>query len=115
MARPLLRSHAMPTQPTSALMLAEGLSRDYLLHHRVCPMALADTGGITVAVAPDAILDALDDIALVYRRPVTAQPTAAPEVERLIERLTTQTERTIELERANAGDDDLTADVRDLA
>jgi type II secretory ATPase GspE/PulE/Tfp pilus assembly ATPase PilB-like protein len=105
----------MPTPTTHRIGLAEGLSRDYLLHHRVCPTAIAETGDLLVSVAPGALLDALDDIALVYRKHVTTEDVSGPEVDRLIERLTTQSERTIELERANAGDDDMAADVRDLA
>jgi len=107
-----------------SLALADGLSREYLLHHRVCPTALsADGARLVVATAPDALLDALDDLAVAYRcAEVEREPTPAPDVERLIERLTTQAERAIELARVDAGgasgdgeDDAFAADVRDLA
>jgi general secretion pathway protein E len=76
---------------------------------------LADDGALVVATAPDALLDALDDIARAYERQVRAEPAAAADVEQLIERLTTTSDRAIELARVGAMDDDLAADVRDLA
>ena len=102
---------------TAALSLAEGLSREFLLHHRLCPKELASDGTIIVALAPDARREALDDVAFAYRRSVQTEDSTADEVERLIERLTTQAGRSIELERADAdtANDGLTADVRDLA
>jgi general secretion pathway protein E len=99
--------------------LASGVSREYLLHHRVCPHSLADDGALVVAVAPDALLpEALDDLSIAYDSPVVPESAPAEEVERLIERLSTRTERTLELERAGSDDeldDSLTADARDLA
>ena len=97
------------------MMLADSISREYLVHHRVCPKAFGPDGAIIVAVAPNAILDALNDIAFAYRCQVTTEVTPEEEVERLIERLTNRTERSIELARADGELDDLTADVRDLA
>ena len=108
----------MVNAPTATMHLAEGLSREYLLHHRLCPKAFAPDGTLIVAAAPDAFLDALDDIRFVYRCGTRTEETPSEEVDRLIERLTTQTERSIELARVDAGDesgDDLTTDVRDLA
>jgi general secretion pathway protein E len=102
-------------QTERALTLAAGLSREYLLHHKVCPRRVADDGTLIVAVAPDAILDALDDIASVYHQPVKAEETAVADVERLIERITTTSERTIELARIESLEEDPAADVRDLA
>jgi type II secretory ATPase GspE/PulE/Tfp pilus assembly ATPase PilB-like protein len=110
---------AMLTPLASELHLADGLSREYLLHHRVCPSRVAEDGSLVVAVAPDALLDALDDIGYAYRCQVAAQQVTADEVHRLIERLTTRAERLIELQRVDGadgdGDDGLTTDVRDLA
>jgi type II secretory ATPase GspE/PulE/Tfp pilus assembly ATPase PilB-like protein len=108
---------------TTPFVLAEGLSREFLLHHRLCPKERRDDGTIVVAVAPDAARDALDDVAFVYRSPVLAEEVKGDEVDRLIERLTTNAERAIELvgesalARVQSGlvEDDLTTDVRDLA
>jgi general secretion pathway protein E len=97
------------------LSLAEGLSREYLFHHRLCPRRIAENGDLVVTAAPDALLDGLGEIALAYGRAAVAEPAPAEEVERLTERLTARAERGIELARAHADGDDATADVRDLA
>ena len=104
-----------PVAPPIAL--ADGVSRDYLIHHRLCPKALSDDGHLVVDVAPNAFRDALDDLSFAYRRTVVVEEVTTDEVERLIERLTTRSERSIELARIDSeGEDDTgTADVRDLA
>jgi general secretion pathway protein E len=106
----------------SPLALAEGLSREFLLHHRLCPKGRRDDGTIVVAVAPDVSKNALDDIAFVYRSPVATEEVNGDEVDLLIERLTTSADRAIELVAGNGPErdsgrqeDDLTTDVRDLA
>ena len=107
---------------SSSFALAEGLSREFLLHHRLCPTERRDDGTIVVAVAPDAVRNALDEVAFVYRAPVVVEEVKGDEVDRLIERLMTRTERAIELMADNElrgelalTDGDLTTDVRDLA
>jgi len=95
--------------------LAEGLSRDFLLHHRCCPVELTADGAVLVAVAPGAAREALDDIAVAYQRAVLPSEVTAEELERLIERITTRSERGIQLERDADADDESTTDVRDLA
>ncbi len=99
--------------------LATGISREYLLHHHVCPRSRRDGGTVVVAVAPDALLpEALDDLSIAYGAAVIPEPESTEEVERLIALLPTSIETTVELERANtddALDDPLTADARDLA
>ncbi|MGH7679898.1 MAG: hypothetical protein ACRENU_15615 [Gemmatimonadaceae bacterium] len=62
----------MPTQfiDGSRVRLRESLSRDFLLHHRVCPRAVADDGALVVATGPDALEEALDDLRNLYGRPV---------------------------------------------
>ena len=109
----------MQSTPSPALTLAEGLSREFLIHHHVCPKERRNDGTIVVAVAPDALLDALDDVGLVYRAPVAAEPSTAAEVDQMIERLAARTERALEVMDAGSADenlaDDATADVRDLA
>jgi general secretion pathway protein E len=107
---------------SGAIALAEGVSREYLVHHRVCPLAMGTDGVLHVATAPDAHLpEALDDLAVAYRCAVRAEPAPADEVERLIARLATQAEAVVELTRVDGGlegalaADEFTADVRDLA
>jgi type II secretory ATPase GspE/PulE/Tfp pilus assembly ATPase PilB-like protein len=110
---------APPMSPP--FVLADGLSREFLLHHRLCPKTRRDDGTIIVGVAPGHIRDALDDIAFVYRAAVAVEEASDDEVDQLIERLTTSSERSVELlERARitvstTDDDESTADVRDLA
>ena len=100
--------------PPRELPLAEGLSREFLFHHRLCPRGVSAAGELVVAAAPDALLDALDELAYAYGLPARAESAPAEEVERLIERLATRAEKSIELAQVHANDD-LAADVRDLA
>ena len=94
--------------------LAEGITREFLLHHRLCPRAVDADGALRVAAAEGALLDAVDDLAYAYGRPVSVEAAPAAEVEQMIERLATRADRAIELAQVH-GDDDLAADVRDLA
>jgi len=100
---------------SSLLQLANGLTRDYLLHHGVCPKAVSDDGSLVIAVTDGSILSGAEDVALAYRRTTTFETVPRAELERLVERLTTRSERTIELARAQQSSEDLTADVRDMA
>lgn len=99
--------------------LAEGVSRDYLIHHQVCPKGTAPDGALVLAVAPDAYPEAIEDLKAAYGCDVITEPAPKEEVERLIERLTTNADRLLELSDDAGGEyDDLsspTTDVRDLA
>jgi len=107
---------ARPHPPAKTVALADGLSREFLLHHRLCPRAFGDDGTLLVLAGPGAQLDAADEIAFAYRCQVAVEQGTADELERLIERVTTRADREIELARVEgADDDDLTTDVRDLA
>lgn len=107
----------------AAFALGDGLSREFLLHHRVCPKCRREDGIVVVAAGPEAAMEALDDISLAYGSPVAVEPVPSDELDRLIERLTSQTERIVELTRADCGTDGdsaaldagVMADVRDLA
>ncbi|HEX5180134.1 MAG TPA: GspE/PulE family protein [Gemmatimonadaceae bacterium] len=97
-----------------AVPLASGISREYLLYHRVCPRLFAPDGALVVATAPDAVVpDALDDLAVVYGRRIVAEEMPRHEVERLIARLTSAGDATLTVSRED--DDALVADVRDVA
>ncbi|MEO7083003.1 MAG: GspE/PulE family protein [Gemmatimonadaceae bacterium] len=97
------------------VMLASSLTREFLLHHRVCPAGLAGDGSVIVAAAHDAHFVGVEDVAFAYGRSASRQTVSRDELERLIERLTTRAERTIELARADTDTDDLATDVRDMA
>jgi general secretion pathway protein E len=110
--------HDIANTTPDMLLLANGVSKAYLLHHRVCPIAINDEGALIVATAPDALLpEALDDLGIAYRRPVVADGKPKHEVERLIARLTSG-QRSEEMALVSAAEDTnegLVADVRDVA
>ncbi|MDB4878320.1 MAG: hypothetical protein JWM41_4766 [Gemmatimonadetes bacterium] len=101
--------------PDDFLPLAASLSRDYLLHHRLCPTALDTSGHLIVVATDDALVAGADDIAFAYQRPVALERVPREELERLVERVTTRAERSVELARVGSAADDLATDVRDLA
>ena len=103
------------------LELPDGITRDYLVHYRVCPIGRDPSGRLRLAASADAALDdALEDLGFLYGLPVIPELLPSGEVERLIERLTARSARdasdTIELSRAESlPGDEHTTDVRDLA
>ena len=99
----------------STLTLASGLTRDYLLHHRLCPKTIDANGSLVLAATADALREGAEDIAFAYRLPVVYETVDSAELERLVERLTTRAERSVELARIDTSSDDLATDVRDLA
>jgi general secretion pathway protein E len=99
---------------SSEVSLAEGLSREFLLHHRLCPLALRG-GALVVAAAEGALLDGLDELSFAYGCTVVTEPATLADVERMVERLATRSDRLIELAQVHGEADDLAADVRDLA
>lgn len=95
----------MSQPPDATVRLADGVTREYLLHHRVCPWRM-DAGGevIVVAAAPDARTEnCAGELAAVYECAVTFEVLPAPDVERLIERLCSSAEREVELSLVHAG------------
>ena len=97
-------------------MLAEGVSREYLIHHRVCPKAFAEDGSLVVATSPGALLDdAVEDLRTAYACEIIAEVATEHEVDVLIERLTSRVERELDLRLVPAEYDPLAADVRMLA
>jgi len=96
--------------------LADGVSREYLLHHRICPRAFLAPDTLEVAVGPGALLDGIDDLGVAYNARVVTETVGAPELDQLIERVTSGAERSIELARAgDLNGNEALADVRDLA
>jgi general secretion pathway protein E len=105
----------MNAQHAAPLTLASGLTREFLLHHRICPKELIDGGRVIIAATVDAYAGGIDEVAFAYEREPTVETVSREELERLIERLTTRSERTIELARVDTGNDELATDVRDMA
>jgi len=110
---------ALPERAFVESLPAE-LSREFLAHHGLCPKAVADDGSLVVAFADGSLVDDADEIAFAYRLPFTTERVSRSELEALIERLATHSDRSVELARVDAGSDEavtdaLAADVRDLA
>ena len=131
MSRTLVSSGQWAATPDSPdVVLAPGLSREYLRHHGVAPRVYAEGGRLlVVATRPDARWrECVDDLREAYGCAVAPEPVPASDVDVLIERLATAAARGVELTAGDggeplalgtadpAGDDDgVTADARDLA
>jgi general secretion pathway protein E len=89
-----------------------GVSREYLLHHRVCPDKISGDGALIVATGPGAFLEAIPELADIYERPVVTRQVADDDLERMIERITAHAENGSDPVRT--GEED-TADVREIA
>jgi hypothetical protein len=62
---PLASLASMPPRlQGTAVALLPGVSREYLLHHRVCPVAIDDAGILEIAFAPDGHAGALNELGL---------------------------------------------------
>lgn len=94
--------------------LHESLSREFLLHHRVCPKSIAEDGTLVVAIGPKPLEEALADLRQIYGRNVSVIDATPSELEQLIERLVTESDSRIAMSVADDSLDEAT-DVRDLA
>jgi len=84
--------------------------------HRVCPKACADDGSLVLGAAPCVLrARAVDELAIAYDPDIRVEEMTEAEIDLLIERLTTGSERHIELQGARDVDESLISDVRDLA
>lgn len=89
-----------------------GVSREYLLHHRVCPDGLNDDGTLVVAVGPGALLESLPELSDLYTRQLITREVTDDDLERMIERAMSHAQDGTD--RIRPGDDDA-ADVREVA
>src|SRR3989442_849630 len=94
--------------------LADRVSREFLVHHRVCPTTLLPDGSLAVAVTDESLLDSLDDLGIAYGRSVVARPVSSQDLDMLIARLTSTEEDTVELSEDEGDQDRFTSDIRDL-
>jgi general secretion pathway protein E len=97
-----------------AVLPAE-VSREYLLHNRICPLVVDRDGAVEVAVEPDSVLQSLDDLGVLYGAPVVPVQRDPAEIPLLIERLVARTSRDVRLRDAGLLPDEMEADVRNLA
>lgn len=105
----------MDVVSSKSVLPAEGLGREFLLHHRLCPIRRTPNGGLVVAATQDARLEGLPEIEFAYGVPVEVEAITPSALEREIERLMSRAEAPIALERPGGDEDDLTTDVRRLA
>lgn len=100
--------------PSVIAQLAPGISREFLLHHRICPTHVNPDGTVAVAVESTSLLEGVDDLSVAYGRPVIAHPLSAAEVQMLIARVTA--DGSAEIFKSKEGADELLgSDIRDLA
>lgn len=67
------------------VVLAPGVTRDFLLHHRLCPVEWADDGALVIATAPESLRIGIDELAFAYNCRATTRETQDSEVVRSIE------------------------------
>lgn len=93
--------HTDTQQPVSAL--ADGVTREYLLHHRVCPDVIETSGAMVIAASPSAYLEAIPELGVAYGCRVTTREVEDGDVERMIERLTARGDSAV-VDATSAGD-----------
>lgn len=90
------------------------MTRDYLLHHKVCPTSIDANGVLEIAASSGAYLDAVEEIGMLYGRRTTLRDEPVDALERMIERLASADAIETEgdgIDSASIG----TADVRAIA
>jgi general secretion pathway protein E len=95
--------------------LADRVTREFLVHHQLCPAGVLEDGRLAVATTEHSLLDGLDDLSIAYERPVVAELTTPQDLDMRIARLVAGEEPGVELEHPHADDERFTSDVRDLA
>ncbi len=96
-----------------AVPIPDRVSREFLVHHQICPAGLLPDGKLVVAITSQSLLDGLDDLSIAYERPVVPEVTSPEDLDVRIARLAAD-EEPVELEQA-LHDESFTSDVRDLA
>jgi general secretion pathway protein E len=95
--------------------LATRVSRDFLLHHRICPTGVLTDGSLAVAVTDTSLLDGVDDLTVAYDRRVVTRVLSAQELDLLIARLTAPEDGAVEVAHGEQDPETFAADIRDLA
>ncbi len=95
--------------------LAGRVSREFLVHHRLCPAEVLADGALAVCVTASSVVEGLDDLSIAYDRPVVPREVSPDEMDVLIARLTSTEEGRLELAQAQSEDVGVTTDIRDLA
>jgi len=96
--------------------LAPGVTREYLLRHRVCPIRTPRGGGLALAVTSDHAAHAITELVAAYGDVLDMTSVGDAELDQLVERLVTEDARTRDPGRDAVDDGDLgLEDVRELA
>jgi general secretion pathway protein E len=93
--------------------LLEGISRDYLIWHRLCPIGRNEEGRLRVAIAPGVNRDGLLELSSAYHAAIEEVSLEQRELEELIDEATLRATPMMEI--TSVAEDDLQADARDLA
>jgi len=94
--------------------IPDRVSREFLVHHQLCPAGVLADGRLAVAVSDQSLLDALDDLSIAYERPVVTERITPEDLDMRLARLAAD-EEPVELESAPGPDQSFMSDVRDLA
>src|SRR4051812_18796273 len=97
-----------PTRFDDARLL-EGISREYLLWHRVCPAGLTSDGRLRVALAPGARRESIAELSSAYGADVEELSVTQTDLERIIDDVSSRRVADIELGSVNE-ENDLQAD-----
>jgi general secretion pathway protein E len=108
-------SRLLGDQGERLIPLVERVSREFLAHHRICPVDVLPDGALSVAVTEGSLLEGLDDLSVAYDRPVVTRLLPAADLDLLIARIAPDEDENLELARADADEDFISSDVRDLA
>lgn len=98
-----------------AVSLPASVSREFLLHHRICPLGFLPGGALRVAVEEASLLNGLDDLSVAYERPVVSEEVPPNDVQALIDRLASPGHSVEDLHPAEGDDPEVRADLVDLA
>jgi general secretion pathway protein E len=111
----------MTTVPApSPLSLSQELTREFLVHHRVCPLRMESDGTLIVGMATDGSADAIQEVGSAYGCRARAEEMEWPDLDRAIDRISAAAEHALRFASGAAMDrpdslDELGADLRELA
>jgi general secretion pathway protein E len=102
-------------EAVKTLPIPDRVSREFLVHHQICPVGLLPDGSLAVAITDQSLLNGLDDLSIAYERQVLPELTTPQDLDMRIARLAADQESGVELEHTQTSDEGFTSDVRDLA
>ncbi len=105
---------------TAPVALTSDLTREYLLHHGVCPARIDDDGRLVVALTESGSREAVDEVGASFGRATTVELVEPGELDRLIARGSAGAEHALRfgassLDTSVGDQDELSADTRALA